>query len=193
MSCVCNKPWAAHDSLSTTAPERSVQLPAHVTLPPALTHFKARSWAIKHPDWSPVSVPASFILDWRCVLNHIFAVRAPPISIFGSQPATAREDGDDDQEMTTSQIVNHDRVRSYGRMNDQNEADVNVRHKRSKIGKKVVPPRSYPGFSQPAPSRSGSTTGKGKGKIAERAPDEAAKIAVLCLPRTVCHQSPFSS
>lgn len=78
-------------------------------------------------------------------------------------------------------------------MNAQNEADVNVRHKRSRTGKKVVAPRSYPGFTQPGPSGNGSKAGKGKCKIPEMAHDEPVKIAVLCLPRTVCHISTFSS
>lgn len=78
-------------------------------------------------------------------------------------------------------------------MNSQNEADVNVRHKRSKSGKKVVPPRSYPGFSEPGPSGTGSTTGKGKGKGVEKAHDEVVKMAVLCLPRTVRRLSSLSS
>lgn len=125
----------------------------------------------------------------RGVLRSI-EVRAPPISVFGAPAAPAREAVDSDHEMTNAQIVNNNRVRSYTRMNAHNEADVNVPHKKSKSGKKIVPPRSYPGFSQPGPSASGSKTGRGRGKIPEEAHGEAIKIAVLCFPRTVSPSSP---
>lgn len=128
----------------------------------------------------------------RDVLNTV-KVRAPPISIFGAPTPPASEGVDKDHEMTNSQIVNNDLIRSYTRMNAHDEADVNIRHKRSKSGKKVVPPRSYPSFSQPGPSASGSTAGKRQGKMAEEAHGEAVKIAVLCLPRTVCHLFCLSS
>ncbi|KZP22303.1 hypothetical protein FIBSPDRAFT_952918 [Athelia psychrophila] len=111
--------------------------------------------------------------------------RAPPITVFGAPAASARGSVDSDSEMTHSETVNQARVKSYKRMNAHNEADVNVPNKKTRSGKKVVPPRSYPGFSQPASSTMASTSGRGRGKVPEEADDEAVKIAVLCVPRAI--------
>lgn len=131
---------------------------------------------------------STYLLDFprRGVLKSV-EVRAPPIGAFGAPAASARGSVHSDHEMTHTQTVNNARVNSYKRMNAHNEADVNVPHKKSRSGKKVVPPRSYPGFSHPPPSAMASTSGRGRGKIPEEADGEAVKIAVLCFPRTVSH------
>lgn len=118
---------------------------------------------------------------------NIYAVLSPPITIFGSQtqahgPNPSNVDDDPHtRPLTIGQTVNNARRRSYGKISEQDEADPNIRYKKSKSGStrkaKVVGPRDYPD----ARLSGGSKAGPSQHQLLEQ-----LQIAILCLPRTVC-------
>lgn len=115
--------------------------------------------------------------------------------MFGSQtqaqgPIPSNVDNDAHaRPLTIGQTVNNARRRSFGKISEQDEADPNIRYKKTKIVStkkaKVVGPRDYPDVSQSRLS-GGSKAGPSQHQSLEQ-----LQMAILCLPRTVC--SPPSS
>lgn len=141
-----------------------------------------------------MSVLVSF-MSTGGVLKYSHAVRPPPITIFGSQALDPTPTDDnhnaDARPQTTAQTVNNARRRSYGRISEQDEADPNIRYKKSKSGStkktKIVGPRDYPG-----PNQSRHIGGSNAGP-SQHTSSEQVEISVLCLPRTVgTHRSRVS-
>lgn len=153
-----------------------------------LTNFKGYPRTIKqaeHTYWASVYVSISFAPAIG-VLKCIFTVLAPPISIFGSQAQDPINVEDDVpiRTMSSAQMVNNARRRSFSRIADQDEADPTIKYKKAKSGStknvKVVAPRGYPVVPVQQRGSGGSQAGSSQPN-----PSEQVQISVLCLPRTV--------
>lgn len=86
--------------------------------------------------------------------------------------------------MSSAQIVNNARRRSFSKIADQDEANPNIKYKKAKSGStkkiKVVGPRGYPVAPIQQRGSGGSQAGPSQQNLSEQ-----VQMAVLCLPRTV--------
>lgn len=190
-------PWRGRPMRYTPRHRQAgTHLPSFPTFLHKLTRFKGFPYTAQQPkpaSYKPVSVLVSFVLPGD-LLKYLNVDLPPPISIFGSTAPDINPTGVDQnaraRPQTTAQNVNSARRRSYERISQQDEADHNIRYKKSRRGStkkvKIVGPRDYPDASQ-SRNTSGSRTGP------SQHPSAPLAIAVLCLPRTVStHRSRLS-